>query len=95
MNPSPAIDLVAQARAIEYPLPVPGVARTWELEYGEQSVQVNDALKQRGLEPGHPDYDKTVRQHITDTRNQIDHFLKYFFSENRAVPAAAAKPGTQ
>ena len=43
MSPSLAMDLVAQAQAIEHPLPVRGVAGAWGLEYGEQSVQVNDA----------------------------------------------------
>jgi hypothetical protein len=62
----------------------------------DQAYERLDAeLKQRGLEPGHPDYDKTVRQHITDARNQIDHFLGPFFSESRAAATAAAKPGTQ
>jgi hypothetical protein len=63
----------------------------WDQAYDRLDAE----LKQRQLEPGHPDYDKTVRQHLTDARNQIDHFLGQFFSERRAAAAAAAKPGTQ
>ena len=63
----------------------------WDQAYDRLDTE----LKQRQLEPGHPDYDKTVRQHLTDARNQIDHFLGQFFSERRAAAAAAAKPGTQ
>ena len=67
------------------------IRNKWDQAYERLDAE----LKQRGLEPGHPDYDKTVRRHLTDARDQIDHFLRPFFSESRAAAAAAATPGTQ